>query len=140
MERLFDAGTLHRLGVSNVTEEQLRILLDGARVKPSFVQNRCYARLGWDAKVQEVCRRRGVRYQGFSLLTANREALAKPEIRALANELEVKVPQLVFAFARHLGMLPLTGTSDEVHMREDIESVGVVLTREQLMVVAKAGL
>jgi aryl-alcohol dehydrogenase-like predicted oxidoreductase len=52
----------------------------------------------------------------------------------------VKVPQLVFAFARHLGMLPLTGTSDEVHMREDIESVGVVLTREQLMVVAKAGL
>ena len=67
------------LGVSNVTLEQLQALCRQAQIRPRFVQNRCYAARGWDRDVREFCAPNGMVYQGFSLLTANRRALARSE-------------------------------------------------------------
>ncbi len=67
------------LGVSNVSLEQLEMLCDQAAVQPAFVQNRCYARAGWDEAVRSFCRERNIRYQGFSLLTANPQVLSHLE-------------------------------------------------------------
>jgi diketogulonate reductase-like aldo/keto reductase len=81
MEGLHDAGRARLLGVSNVSLEQLRRLCEQARVPPRFVQNRCYVCRGWDRGVREFCAAHGLVYQGFSLLTANRDALAHPGLR-----------------------------------------------------------
>jgi len=127
MEALHDDGKVKHLGVSNVRQHQLEALLEGARVKPSFVQNRCYAKAGWDAGLRELCGESSIVYQGFSLLTANRRELATPEVRAIAAEQGLTVPQLTFAATRALGILPLTGTSDPAHMRQDLDSLGIRL-------------
>src|SRR5262249_16782483 len=42
METIRDSGRTRLLGVSNVTLEQLELLCQGARIRPHFVQNRCY--------------------------------------------------------------------------------------------------
>ena len=55
MEAIHDSGRARWLGISNVTFEQLQGLCDEARVRPRFVQNRCYANLGWDRQVREFC-------------------------------------------------------------------------------------
>jgi diketogulonate reductase-like aldo/keto reductase len=70
----------------------------------------------------EICRTHGIIYQGFSLLTANREMFADPEVRAMAAKYGVGLAQLVFRFAMQIGMLPLTGTTDPQHMKEDLQS------------------
>ena len=90
---------------------------------PAAVQNRCYARTGWDREVREFCAQNSMVYQGFSLLTANREELAQPAVRALATRRGQSVAELVFSFARQVGMLPLTGTSSPSHMRLDLAAV-----------------
>jgi len=46
------SGKARLLGVSNVTLEQLQALCREARVRPRFVQNRCYAVSGWDRRVR----------------------------------------------------------------------------------------
>jgi diketogulonate reductase-like aldo/keto reductase len=120
MEQLHDEGGVRALGVSNVTREQLEILLGRARVTPSAVQNRCYASRGWDAEVRAICRERGISYQGFSLLTANRKAVESATVRALAKRRRFTPAQLVFRFALDVGMTPLTGTTDAGHMKEDL--------------------
>lgn len=120
MEELHREGRTRLLGVSNVAPAQLEALCDLAEVEPAFVQNRCFARLGWDREVREVCRDRGVVYQGFSLLTANRAELASPAVRGIAERHRRTVPQVVFRFALELGMIPLTGTTDPRHMRDDV--------------------
>jgi diketogulonate reductase-like aldo/keto reductase len=89
---------------------------------PAFVQNRCYASRGWDREVRAFCRERNIIYQGFSLLTANVEVLRHPQVAGLAAEFNASPAQIVFAFARQVGMLPLTGTSSADHMRQDLES------------------
>ena len=50
MRRERDAGRTRLLGVSNVSLRQLEQMADAQAEPPAFVQNRCYARLGWDRK------------------------------------------------------------------------------------------
>ena len=71
-----DAGRTRLLGVSNVSLRHLQQMAAGACRSPAFVQNRCFARLGWDRDIRAFCRDRNIVYQGFSLLTANAECCA----------------------------------------------------------------
>src|SRR5207302_3881484 len=92
-----------------------------ARVQPRFVQNRCYAVQGWDRRVRRFCAANGLVYQGFSLLTANREALARPELARIAQRHGRSVSQIVFRFSLDVGMIPLTGTTNADHMRAGLD-------------------
>ena len=132
MEELCRGGKTKMIGVSNITAPQLAQLCDQAKVKPMVVQNRCFAALGWDRAVREICQTNGIIYQGFSLLTANREVLGASEIHALARRLNATIAQVIFRFAMQIGMLPLTGTTSEQHMKEDLESERFALTTEEL--------
>jgi diketogulonate reductase-like aldo/keto reductase len=127
-----DAGRTRFLGVSNVSLRHLQEMAAGRAELPAFVQNRCYARLGWDRAVRLFCRERKIIYQGFSLLTANQEVLRHPVIArlptaSLAASANVTPAQVVFSFARTLGILPLTGTSDGEHMKQDLASRALTL-------------
>lgn len=127
MQRQRDAGHTRLLGVSNVSLKHLEEM-DAARAEmPSFVQNRCFARFGWDREVRAFCRERNILYQGFSLLTANPEVLHHPPFIEFAKKLNATPAQVVFAFARALGMLPLTGTSSAEHMRQDLASLQIAI-------------
>jgi diketogulonate reductase-like aldo/keto reductase len=123
IESLASDGQVRFIGVSNFTLAQLRELLKLARVKPKFIQNRCYARTGWDREVRQLCAESGVVYQGFSLLTANRRELDSASVRKIGERTGWSVAEIVFRFAVQVGMLPLTGTSDREHMRLDLRAV-----------------
>jgi diketogulonate reductase-like aldo/keto reductase len=130
MRKERSAGRTHLLGVSNVSLGHLQQMADARAELPAFVQNRCYARLGWDRAVRLFCRERGIIYQGFSLLTANQEVLHHPLIANLAASAKVTPAQVVFSFARRIGILPLTGTSDASHMKQDLASRNLTLPPE----------
>src|SRR5205085_6344329 len=107
MEGIHESGHARQLGVSNVTLEQLVALCDGARIRPKFVQNRCYAIHGWDRDVRQFCTANGLIYQGFSLLTANRAVFDHPKLIQLVKHHRRTPAQLIFRFAMDVGMLPL---------------------------------
>lgn len=125
-----DVGHTRLLGVSNISLSQLQQMSRAHAEPPAFVQNRCYARLGWDREVRHFCREHNIIYQGFSLLTANVEVLRHPTIGALAAKANATPAQIVFAFARAVGMLPLTGTSGADHMKQDLASRSLELQIE----------
>ena len=132
MEGLYQLGKTKMIGISNVTAGQLTQLCEQANHKPMVVQNRCFAALGWDKEVREICQAHGIIYQGFSLLTANREVLADPEIRAIAKRLGTGSAQIIFRFAMQIGMLPLTGTTSQQHMKEDLQAEQLALSTEEI--------
>jgi diketogulonate reductase-like aldo/keto reductase len=127
MRKERDAGRTRWLGVSNVSLRHLKQSAAADSEPPAFVQNRCYARLGWDRDVRRFCNERGIVYQGFSLLTANIEVLRHPLIAKLAARVRATPAQVIFRFAAKIGMLPLTGTSNAEHMKEDLESLKLEL-------------
>ncbi|MDH4304476.1 MAG: aldo/keto reductase [Nitrospira sp.] len=140
MESLYDAGQTKMIGISNVTAEQLTLLCARAKHKPMVVQNRCYAALGWDQEVREVCKINQIIYQGFSLLTANRDVFVDHQIRAIAARYGVGLAQLVFRFAMQVGMVPLTGTTNPQHMTEDLQSDQFTLLAEEVRQIEIIGL
>jgi diketogulonate reductase-like aldo/keto reductase len=125
-----NAGRARVLGVSNVSLRHLEQMTAAHEVAPRFVQNRCYARVGWNREIRAFCREREIVYQGFSLLTANVEVVQHPRVMELAGRMNVSPAQIVFAFARAIGILPLTGTSSEVHMKQDLASLDIALPQE----------
>mgnify|MGYP001601974762 CR=1 FL=1 len=139
IEELQRAGRTRLIGISNVSAEQLTLLCAKASIKPQMVQNRCFAALGWDKEVRDICRAHGIRYQGFSLLTANMDVLADPALRAIAARLGAGVAQVVFRFAMQIGMLPLTGTTNAQHMKEDLQADRFTLTPGDLQVIESIG-
>jgi diketogulonate reductase-like aldo/keto reductase len=128
MRKERDAGRTRLLGVSNVSLRHLEQMVDVLPEAPAFVQNRCYAHFGWDRDVRSFCSQRKIIYQGFSLLTANAELLEHPVVTGLATAASATPAQVVFAFARAVGMLPLTGTSNAEHMKQDLASRFLALT------------
>lgn len=140
MEGLYESGKTKMIGISNVTAGQLAQLCEQAKHKPMVVQNRCYAAFGWDKEVREICQAHGIVYQGFSLLTANREVLADPAVRTIAARLGTGVAQVIFRFAMLIGMLPLTGTTNPQHMKEDLQAEQLALSTEDIHLIETIGM
>lgn len=132
MEQLMHEEKVQFLGISNVSLSQLVELCKNASIKPTFVQNRCFAITQWDQEIRSFCAEHELIYQGFSLLTANHPYLLQPIIQSIATKYKKTIPQIVFRFTKEVGMLPLTGTTNPQHMNEDLHLDDFQLTRDEL--------
>jgi diketogulonate reductase-like aldo/keto reductase len=126
------AGRTRLLGVSNVSLRHLEQMATSGAEPPAFVQNRCFARLGWDRAVRAFCREQRIVYQGFSLLTANPEVLMQPLVADIAARAPATRAQVVFRFAQAIGILPLTGTASPEHMAQDLASRDLSLSADEV--------
>lgn len=125
-------GKTRAIGVSNVSLKHLEDLAKTGSPMPEYVQNRCYARMGWDRNIREFCKERNIVYQGFSLLTANPEVMSSRKVASIARRVNGTAAQVVFRFAQQVGMLPLTGTTDAQHMKEDIACESFTLDEDEV--------
>jgi diketogulonate reductase-like aldo/keto reductase len=123
-----EAGRTRLLGVSNVSLRHLEQMAATHAEPPAFVQNRCYARFGWDRDIRMFCSARKIVYQGFSLLTANADVLRHPLIAGIAARHDVTSARIIFRFAQSIGILALTGTSNPEHMRQDLAGSAIALS------------
>ena len=139
IEAAHDGGKTKVIGVSNVSAGQLSELCQKGRIKPMVVQNRCYASMGWDYEVRAICRSHGVVYQGFSLLTANPGALSSLAVRNIAKRVQATAAQVIFSFAVRLGMIPLTGTTDGAHMKQDLDALSIELSAAEVELIEDIG-
>lgn len=132
LEELYKNGSAKNIGISNVNLQQMEMLVEGAEIKPMFVQNRCYGDRNWDEAVREFCKEQGIYYQGFSLLTANPHVVGSEVVRKIAEKYNVESQQIIFRFCKQIGIIPLTGTSDENHMKDDLRISDFELLDEEV--------
>jgi diketogulonate reductase-like aldo/keto reductase len=132
MESLVHQSLVKRIGLSNVSLEQLDLFYKEASLKPQFVQNRCYAIQGWDKDIRKYCEAQSIAYQGFSLLTANRSYLMSPLFQEIARSHGRSIPQITYRFALDLGMIALTGTTQSQHQKEALNVLDFSLRHEEI--------
>ena len=121
MEQWVTHGKVRQLGISNCYAlAEFDALYRAASIKPAVLQNRFYARTRHDRELRAYCRNHGVVYQSFWTLTANPEALASSTLRNLALRHHCTPAQILFRYLTHIDVVPLTGTTSTVHMREDL--------------------
>lgn len=133
MEAICDAGGARQLGISNCYSlAYLEHLHRSARVKPAVVQNRFYAQTGYDRDIRAFCRQHGIIYQSFWTLTANPDILTHASVEALASRHARTPAQILFRYLTQEGVVPLTGTTSEAHMREDLAIFDFELTAPEV--------
>jgi diketogulonate reductase-like aldo/keto reductase len=133
MEKIQKTGGAYQLGISNCYDtEVMKSLYADANVKPAVVQNRFYQETRYDADLRHWCSHHGVIYQSFWTLTANPHILGSNTVRTIAQKYKKTQAQIFFRYLSQSGMVPLTGTSSELHMREDLSIFDFELSYEDL--------
>ncbi|KAH7119775.1 aldo-keto reductase-like protein [Dendryphion nanum] len=117
---------IRALGISNTTLPVLQAIYENATVKPAVVQNRFYAATAYDVSLRAFCSANQIEYQSFWTLSGNNHLLKSAVVARLANEADVGIAVALYALVMDLGIVVLNGTTDERHMREDLEGVGKV--------------
>jgi diketogulonate reductase-like aldo/keto reductase len=121
------------LGLSNCHDlETLTALHAAAEVKPSILQNRFYADTAYDTELRLWCGAHSVVYQSFWTLSANPHLLAHSTTLELAKLHGVSAAQVLFRGLIQLGVVPLTGTTNETHMQEGLASLHFTLSDTEL--------
>ena len=122
MEEIYRSGAARQLGISNCYDlDTLRALYQEAAVKPVVLQNRFYAQTGYDRELRDWCMKNNIIYQSFWTLTANPHLLESRVVTSLAEKHQKTAPQIVFRYLTQRGIVPLTGTTSEQHMKEDLD-------------------
>jgi diketogulonate reductase-like aldo/keto reductase len=121
MEQGVEQGLVRQLGISNCYEEDVLLeLCASARIQPAVLQNRFYAETGYDKALRALCRERSIVYQSFWTLSANKQLLKHALITGLSKKYRHTPAQILFRYLTQEGVVPLTGTQSNEHMREDL--------------------
>ena len=137
MEGICRAGGARQLGISNCYDlPVLQALYADAEIKPAVLQNRFYKKTGYDEGMRSWCAERGIVYQSFWSLTANSEILASDAVKTLAEKHCKTAPQIFFRYLAQSGIVPLTGTSSEQHMKEDLAAFDFDLPLDEMNAVS----
>ena len=132
LESFVDTGRVHQLGISNCYNlTDLERLYATARIKPAIIQNRFHAETNYDREIRAFCDQCHIIYQSFWTLSANPHVLAHETMTALASIHRRTPAQILFRFLTQVGVVPLTGTQSETHMRDDLAIFDFELTHEE---------
>merc|ERR1712166_1230836 len=105
-EGAVEAGIVGQLGIGNCYDLSfLQKLFAAAKIKPVVLQNRFYAKTGYDKELRKFCLENGMKYQTFWTLGANPQ-------------------QVMFRWLIQCGHQPLTGTKSREHMEQDLAVTG----------------
>lgn len=126
-----DEGTVRAIGISNVYDVGVLKALEKER-KVQIVQNRWYEGNAWDKDVWAYCKENGIIYQSFWTLTGSPALLTHSHTTSLADKLDVTAAQVLFKLAQLNNVVPLSGTTSELHMQQDLAAERIVFKEEVL--------
>ncbi|HEY6528213.1 MAG TPA: aldo/keto reductase [Cellvibrionaceae bacterium] len=133
MEIIFNQGGTQQLGISNCYDvDFFKQLYARSNVKPTILQNRFYAKTGYDAALRAFCVEQDVCYQSFWSLTANPHILEQAFITLLYRRLCKTPAQIFLRYLTARDITPLTGTCDVQHMQEDLSIFDFELSADEL--------
>ncbi|KAG8903000.1 hypothetical protein FRB99_003833 [Tulasnella sp. 403] len=125
-------GKVNMIGVSNCYDVSLlRYIIDQGGRMIDTVQNRWHEGNGWDAEVVDFCKSHGIYYQSFWTLSGSPNLLRSTAIQEISRRTGTTRAQALFKVAQTMGITPLSGSTDEEHMRHGLSTENIDVTEEE---------
>jgi diketogulonate reductase-like aldo/keto reductase len=146
MEELKGSGSAKQIGISNIYDfGLLKKIWNQASTKPAVIQNRFDVyHNNFDQEIRKFCRENNIIYQSFWTLTATKqkEILTSVGLTSLARDhYKITPEQLLLKVVMNLGVVPLVGTTDELHMKHDLDLLNLkILDKDQFYVMKLLGI
>ena len=125
MEEIVGTGKVRFIGVSNYTVEQLAIVLDNCKIKPyanQFEITPFYNR----PELIQYCKSNGIIAVAHTSLVKG-EKFDDDRLVALSRQSGISKPLLLLAWALKQDLVVLPRSCNVEHIKENLESLGVVL-------------
>jgi diketogulonate reductase-like aldo/keto reductase len=133
MESFVHAGEVGQLGISNCYSlEVLQNLYAKAEIKPAILQNHFHVKDDYDQNIRKWCDKHDVIYQSFWSLTASPKIIQGETLALISEKYQITPAEIWFAFLRANGIVPLIGTRTSEHMLEDLSSLDLSLSDDEL--------
>jgi diketogulonate reductase-like aldo/keto reductase len=130
-------GGARHLGICNCYDLDLfKQLYTDASVKPTVVQNRFYKDTNYEQDMRAYCRQHGIIFESFWSLTANQHVVGSNTLKNIAVQYQRTSAQVFFRYLNQLDIVPLTGTSSEQHMQEDLAILDFILSEDDLELIS----
>lgn len=151
LEIIYDTGKARSIGVSNYNFIKLEMLFEVATIKPMIVQypfrigispedypeseyryeyfNKFYLD---QSKILKFCNEHHIEYQGFEIKVSE---LRKAVVEQIAMSNNVTEKQVAFRFAYQSGVVPLTGTQNEEHMKQNAAIFNFSLSNHEMRMI-----
>jgi diketogulonate reductase-like aldo/keto reductase len=137
MVSLCDGGVVKQIGICNHYDVNVfkDILVEVPQIK--VLQNRFYNKTGFDKELRQICLEKDISYQSFWTLTANPHILQSPVMESICQSKNKTEAQVWFHFLSQRGITPLSGTTHEGHMVEDLAIGDFELEASQMQELAR---
>jgi alcohol dehydrogenase (NADP+) len=122
MAALREAGLVRSIGLCNVGVAELERVARACLERPAVVQVEAHP-LRPAKDLVDYCQKRGIAVMAHTPLGGG-GVLAHPRLRELAAERGVSPAHLVLSWHRARGVLPVVGSRDPAHLREDARACG----------------
>ncbi|KAF8775333.1 hypothetical protein HU200_004742 [Digitaria exilis] len=126
MEKLYDAGKVRAIGVSNFSSKKLGDLIAEARVPPAVDQVECHP--GWQqTKLHNFCQSTGVHLTAYSPLGSpgtswmNGNVLKEPVIISIAEKLGKTPAQVALRWNIQMGHSVLPKSTNEERIKQNLD-------------------
>ncbi|MBS0204194.1 MAG: aldo/keto reductase [Planctomycetes bacterium] len=122
LESLVDEGRCRAIGLSDVNLEQVKGIVDVARIKPAVVHVESHPYLPeWD--LLNYCKQNGIVLQAFAALGHSSEPklLEDPVVTAVANRVKKTPAQVLLAWAIQRGTALLTTSKTPARIKENFD-------------------
>ena len=132
---LKEQGKIRHIGVSNVTEHQLR---QAQRVTAIVsVQNRFNAGDRASDSLVDLCEEQQLTFLPWAPM---QDLRGNPELQGIADRLGATPHQVALAWllARSPFVLPIPGTGSPTHLEDNIAAAGLVLTSDDIVAITKS--
>lgn len=119
LEDAYKAGKLRAIGVSNFEQVDIENILSACTVQPMVNQILAHVS-NTPFDIIEYTQSKGILVEAYSPI-AHGEMLKNQEIKAMAEQYGVSVPQLCIRYVLQLGLLPLPKTTNSEHMKNNAD-------------------
>ncbi|CAJ0589701.1 unnamed protein product [Cylicocyclus nassatus] len=144
LEKLYDAGKLKALGLSNFNASQIRNVYDKARVKPANLQVECH--LYWpQTELHELCKELNMSFTAYAPLgSRGRKAsnpqmvwpegdpMSEPVVQKLAAKHNKTAAQIMLRHLHQRGMIVIPKTSKPERVKENMDIFDFSLSDEEM--------
>jgi len=119
LEEAYKQGKIRAIGVSNFTQDDLNNILENGEIRPAV--NQILAHIAnTPFELIDYCENNDVLVEAFSPV-AHGELMNHEEVKTMASEYQVTIPQLAIRYCLQLDLLPLPKSGNKDHIQNNAE-------------------
>lgn len=143
MEELYKSGKAKAIGISNIGVHELTGLIEKSEIKPAVVQNSFGGLLHGNFDMLAFCKEHNIDLQCYGISDRIKvykfldgefivDNVRLEGISEIATAHNVSNEQIMYSFVYHMGITPLTGTTNEEHMKQNLATFDFTLTGDEV--------